>query len=170
MDYQLANFWRPGCLTYKNDQGKTSTVSLGQIQRFVIGQRLFIPVDRSLLPEVGGYDRKYQDPIFLEVIDTGRVELYAYYYFYQLGANYSTTVAMLALRPRGNAPLVFFHPDAAPGISRKAGTAQQVASLFAEDPELQKRLLSGSVPDGVLVQYVRAYNNGERLPIGMDRY
>jgi hypothetical protein len=164
LKYELAGAFAPSCLRVKDDGvHQLAKYPLSYVRSFAIEGRSFVRVEVDDLPATGGFDQKYSDPIFLEVADTGRVNLYAYHYNYQT-LNEITAVSMPVLRVRGSQTYVFFCPERVPGFSRKVGLPKEAAPLFSNDPELQRRILSGAVTWDNLAAYVRAYNRGEQQP------
>ena len=164
LKFSLAGFIQPAKLRAREANG-TQTLDLNQVSSFVIDNHQFQRVDDFPFP--AGYDDKYDGPIFLELVESGEIELFAYHYTFQAG-NYVANVVLPVLRHRGTTDYAVLNSDDARGIDvRNTPQAREsVARLFNKDPELQKRILAGAVLSANVIQYVRAYNAGAHQPSG----
>ena len=111
-----------------------------------------------------GADAGFKDPVLLEVLETGPVELFYYYYLVEMGPNFKAHVKLPVLRKAGTAPFFAYSPGRTPGFDAKLAPGPFVAALFPADPVLQRRLAADAVPRADLAAAVHAYNQGVRLP------
>ncbi|GAC1597248.1 MAG: hypothetical protein NVS3B25_22150 [Hymenobacter sp.] len=111
-----------------------------------------------------GADAGFTDPAILEVLETGPVELYYYYYQVEMGPNFKAHVKLPVLRKSGTATFFAYSPGRTPGFDAKLAPGPWVAALFPADPVLQRQFATNTVGRAQLVAAVHAYNQGVRLP------
>lgn len=164
LKFVLAGFLQPAKLKIKEAKGAQG-LDLEQVSSFDTDNHRFQRVDDFPFP--GGYDSNHGGPVFMELIESGEIELFAYHYTFQAG-NYVAEVVLPVLHQQGTSAYSVLNSDDARGIDvRNTQQAREsVALLFDKDPELQKRILAGAVVSANIVQYVRAYNSGAKQPSG----
>ncbi|GAB3326633.1 hypothetical protein GCM10027511_36700 [Hymenobacter humi] len=110
-----------------------------------------------------GTDAGFKDPALLEVLETGAVELFYYYYLVDMGPSITAHVKLPVLRKAGTTTFFAYSPGRTPGLDPKLAPNGFVASLFPADPVLQKQFAAKAVTRAQLAAVVRAYNQGVRL-------
>ena len=110
-----------------------------------------------------GADAEFKDPVLLEVLETGPVELFYYYYLVEMGPNFKAHAKLAVLRKAGTTILFAYSPGRTPGFDQKQAPGTFVAALFPADPVLQRRFATNGVSRTELVAAVHAYNQGVRL-------
>lgn len=110
-----------------------------------------------------GADADFQDPAILELLETGPVELYYYYYLVEMGTNFKAHVKLPVLRKAGTAAFFAYSPGRTPGFDSKLAPGTFVTALFPADPVLQRQFVTNGITRAQLPDVVRAYNQGVRL-------
>jgi hypothetical protein len=182
----LAQFnFAPG--TYQLATGATGTASLklvlaeggspttvvgvknGKERRFRSSEMAAFSVDNHRFVQAkdirfrSGADAGFQDPTLLEILETGPVELYYYYYLVEMGTNFKAHVKLPVLRKPGTNTFFAYSPGRTPGFDAKLAPGTFVAALFPADPVLQRQFATNSITRAQLTDVVRAYNQGVRL-------
>ena len=142
--------------------GKSRTFRSAEVKTVVIGKQRFIRVDGFRFRF--GEDATFTDPVLLESLETGPVELFYYYYLAYLGPNFTAHVKLPVLRKQGTTTFFAYSPGRTPGFDAKLAPGTFVAALFPADPVLQRQFATNSVSRAQLMAAVRAYNQGVRLP------
>ena len=141
--------------------GKPRTFRSAEVQAFTIGKQHFVRVDNFRFR--CGEDAAFTDPVLLEVLETGPVELFYYYYLVNMGPNFKAHVKLPVLRKQGSAAFFAYSPGRTPGIDAKLAPGTFVAALFPADPALQRQFATNSITRAQIPDVVRAYNRGVRL-------
>ena len=110
-----------------------------------------------------GEDQEFTDPVILETMDTGAVELFYYYYLVAMGTNFTGHAKLPVLRKRGTNTFFVYCPSRTPGFDQRLAPGTFVAALFPADPILQRQFATNSISRAQLVAAVHAYNQGVRL-------
>lgn len=165
LKFVLTNFRQPAKLKIKDAKGNQN-VDLKYVNSFTIDNHSFQRIDE--FPYPGGYDSDHDGPVFMELIESGEIEIFAYNYIFQAGSNYIAFITVPVLRRKGTTDYAVLNSDNVHGIDvRDTPRAREsVALLFSKDSELQRRVLAGAVLSANIVQYVRAYNSGAKQPSG----
>jgi hypothetical protein len=159
-----------------------------EVKHFTLGRRSYIVGNDFVAPD--DKDGIPVDHDFVEVVDTtGSVQLFRYEYMGYLlrnGTSYTMPVGgvmmhggggadgyrrtdILLLRAGAGKPLVPYIPGPRAGLfapEEEKGMLTAVGAttaFFVNDPELQKRIETGKLPEARLEAAVRAYNAGVRL-------
>jgi hypothetical protein len=173
--------------TYQLANGSTGTAELklvlaeGSTPTMVVGskngrERQFRPaeltafsVDNHRFVQVNdfrffsGTDVGAKGPAWLEVLESGPVELYYYYYQVEMGTNFKAHVKLPLLRKPGTATFFAYSPGRTPGFDSKLAPGTFVAALFPADLALQRQFATNAVTRAQLTAVVHAYNQGVRL-------
>ncbi|MBX0288836.1 hypothetical protein K3G63_00215 [Hymenobacter sp. HSC-4F20] len=163
LSYKEAGAWGPAKLIVKSESGSIK-YEPDRVQEFQLAGHAYVREDN--FPFKAVFDRRRPDPVFLEVVEKGPVELYAYHYTFQAG-NYVSYVVLPVLRRQGTSAYVVLNVEKAPSLPKETRDPESVAALFEQDPELQYRCRSGNVTPENIVNYVHSYNAGLKLPGGM---
>ena len=110
-----------------------------------------------------GTDAGFTDPVPLELLETGSVELFYYHYQVEMGPNFKAHVKLPVLRKAGTAAYFAYSPGRTPGFDPKLAPGTFVAALFPADPVLQRQFATNSIGRNQLAEVVRAYNQGVRM-------
>ena len=156
----LAAGGRPAAVAGVKD-GRARTFRSAEVAAFTVGDHRFVRVDGFRLRS--GTDADFSDPIFLELLETGPVELFYYHYQVEMGPNFKAHVKLPVLRKAGTAAYFAYSPGRTPGFDPKLAPGTFVAALFPADPVLQRRLALNGIARAQLPDVVRAYNRGVRL-------
>lgn len=132
-----------------------------EMTNFTIGQQRFVQASNFRFRS--GTDADFTDPSILEVLETGAVELFYYYYQVEMGPNFKAHVKLPVLRKPGTATFFAYSPGRTPGFDSKLAPGTFVAALFPADPVLQRQFATNSITRAQLTDVVRAYNRGVRL-------
>ena len=141
--------------------GREHTFRSSEITSFTIGQQRFVQAKEFRFRS--GADAGFADPALLEVLETGAVELYYYYYQVEMGTNFKAHVKLPVLRKPGASVFLAYTPGRTPGFDAKLGAGTFVAVLFPADPVLQRQFATNAITRAQLPDVVRAYNRGVRL-------
>ena len=132
-----------------------------ELTAFTIENHRFITVNDFRFRS--GTDADFKDPVLLEILETGPVELFYYHYQAELGPSFKAHVKLPVLRKSGTTTFFAYAPGRTPGFDQKLAPGGFVASLFPADPVLQRQFATNSVSRAQLAAVVRAYNQGVRL-------
>ena len=110
-----------------------------------------------------GADAGFNDPAFLEIVETGQVELLYYYYLVEMGPNFKAHVKLPVLRKPGTNTFFAYSPGRTPGFDSKLAPGTFVAALFPADAVLQRQFATNGVSRAQLAAAVHAYNQGVRF-------
>lgn len=110
-----------------------------------------------------GDDAGFQDPAFLEIVETGKVELFYYHYQVTMGPNFQAHVKLPVLRKPGTTTFFAYSPGRTPGFDSKLAPGTFVAALFPADPVLQRQFATNGISRAQLAAAVHAYNQGVRF-------
>ena len=141
--------------------GKGHTFRSIEMAAFTIDYHRFVRVNDFRFRS--GADADFKDPAFLEVLETGPVELFYYYYLVEMGPNFKAHVKLPVLRKPGANVFLAYSPDHTPGFDAKLAPGTFVAVLFPADPVLQRQFATNSISRAQLAAVVHAYNQGVRL-------
>lgn len=141
--------------------GREHTFRSSEMSAFTIGQQRFVQAKEFRFR--GGADVGFTDPALLEVLATGAVELYYYYYQVEMGTNFRAHVKLSVLRKPGTNAYLAYTPGRTPGFDAKLGAGTFVAVLFPADPVLQRLFATNAITRAQLPDVVRAYNRGVRI-------
>lgn len=156
----LAEAGRPTMMVgVKNGQERTFRST--EITSFSVEAHRFITVKDFRFRS--GDDAGFKDPVILEAIEMGPVELFYYYYLVEMGPNFMAHARLPVLRKRGTSAFFAYCPGKTPGFDQRLAPGTFVAVLFAGDPGLQRRFATNAISRTELVGAVHAYNQGVRL-------
>jgi len=141
--------------------GKERRFRTSEVTAFTVESHRFVRVIDFRFRS--GADAQFSDPVLLEVLETGPVELFYYYYQVEMGTNFKALVKLPVLRKSGTNVFFAYAPGHTPGFDAKLAPGGFVAALFPADPVLQRRFATNGVSRAQLVDAVRAYNQGVRL-------
>lgn len=110
-----------------------------------------------------GTDADFSDPVILEVLEIGAVELFYYHYQVEMGPNFKAHVKLPVLRKPGTTAFFAYSPGRTPGFDAKLAPGTFVAALFPADPVLQRQFATNGISRAQLIAAVHAYNQGVRL-------
>ena len=141
--------------------GRERKFRSAELTAFTVEKHRFIKVNDFRF--LSGTDADFKDPALLEILETGPVELFYYYYQVEMGTNFKAHVKLPVLRKAGTTTFFAYAPGRTPGFDQKLAPGGFVAALFPADPVLQRQFAANSVSRAQLVAVVRAYNAGVRL-------
>ena len=141
--------------------GKPRTFRSAEMNTFTIGNQRFVRADNFRFRY--GEDAAFTDPVLLEILETGPVELFHYYYLVNMGPNFKAHVKLPVLRKPGTTAFFAYSPGRTPGFDAKLAPGTFVAALFPADPVLQRQFATNGISRAQLIAAVRAYNQGVRL-------
>ncbi len=141
--------------------GREHKFRSSEVAAFTIDNHRFIPVANFRFR--GGADADFKDPALLEILETGPVELFYYYYLVEMGPNFKAHVKLPVLRKPGTTVFFAYSPSRTPGFDAKLAPGGFVAALFPADPVLQRQFATNAVSRAQLAAVVHAYNQGVRL-------
>lgn len=143
--------------------GRERTFRSAELPAFSVGSHRFIrSTDFRFL---SGTDADSKDAAWLEVIETGPVELLTYHYQVEMGTNFKAHVRLPVLRKPGTNVFFAYSPGRTPGFDSKLAPGTFVAALFPADPVLQQQFATNAVSRAQLAAVVHAYNQGVRLKL-----
>jgi hypothetical protein len=142
--------------------GDKRTFRTNEIKAFTVDNHNFITTKDFRFRS--GSDADFKDPVVLETLETGPVELYYYYYQVQMTADLKAHAKLPVLRKAGSNVFVAYSPSRTPGFDQKLAPGTFVAALFPADPVLQRKFATNGIPHAQLRAAVHAYNQGVRLP------
>ncbi|MBD2768584.1 hypothetical protein IC235_11870 [Hymenobacter sp. BT664] len=142
--------------------GNKRTFRTSEINAFTIDNHSFITIKDFRFRS--GSDADFKDPVLLEILETGPVELYYYYYLVEMGPNFKAHAKLPVLRKTGTNVFFAYSPTRTPGFDQKLAPGTFVAALFPADPVLQRKFAINGIPHAQLRAAVHAYNEGVRLP------
>jgi len=140
--------------------GKERTFRPTELAAFSVGDHRFVRVDGFRFRS--GADAAFSGPVWLEVVETGPVELYYYHYKAEMGTNFTAHAKLPILRKPGTNAFLAYSPTRTPGFDAKLGAGTFVAVLFPADPVLQRQFATNAISRAQLPDAVRAYNQGVR--------
>ena len=143
--------------------GKPRTFRSAELPAFTIADRRFVRVSDFRFRS--GADAGFADPVWLEAVETGPVELYYYHYLVAMGTNFTGHAKLPVLRKAGTNLFFAYSPTRTPGFDQKQAPGGFVAALFPADAALQRQFATNGVPRAELPAAVRAYNQGVRLKL-----
>jgi hypothetical protein len=141
--------------------GKERTFRSSEMAAFIIENHRFVTAKDFRFRS--GADAGFSDPAVLEVLESGPVELFYYYYLVEMGPNFKAHVKLPVLRKSGTGPFFAYSPGRTPGFDSKLASGTFVAALFPADPVLQRQFATNGITRAQLADVVRAYNQGVRL-------
>ena len=147
----------------KNDRERTFRSS--EMVEFTTGTHHFVRAANFRFRS--GTDAEFTDPTLLEVVETGPVELFYYYYQVEMGTNFKAHVTLPVLRKAGSPVFLAYAPGRTPGFDQKLAPGGFVAALFPADLVLQRRFATNGISRAELAAVVHAYNQGVRLKPGV---
>ena len=141
--------------------GRERKFRVSELTTVTIDTHQFIRVDNFRF--LSGTDADFKGPALLEILETGPVELYNYYYQVEMGTNFKAHVKLPVLRKAGTTLFFAYAPGRTPGFDQKLAPGGFVAALFPADPVLQRQFATNAVSRAQLAAVVHAYNEGVRL-------
>ena len=138
--------------------GRERTFRSAQVKAFSLADRRFVSVGNFRFHS--GTAASSPEPALLEIVETGAVELFNYYYQVEMGTNFKAHVTLPVLRKVGTGVFFAYAPGRTPGFDPKLAPNGFAAALFPADAALQRQLATGSIGRAQLAAAVRAYNQG----------
>lgn len=143
--------------------GKERRFRAAEVTAFTVENHRFVRVNDFRL--LSGTDADFKEPALLEILESGPVELFYYYYQVEMGTNFKAHVKLPVLRKAGTSTFFAYSPGRTPGFDQKLAPGGFVAALFPADPVLQRQFATNAVSRAQLAAAVRAYNQGVRLKL-----
>ncbi len=141
--------------------GRERSFRPAEINAFSVANHRFVRVNNFRFHS--GTSAGSSDPALLEIVETGAVELFNYYYQVEMGTNFKAHVTLPVLRKTGTTTFFAYAPSRTPGLDARLAPSSFVAALFPADPVLQRQLATGTLKKPELAAAVRGYNQGVRL-------
>ena len=141
--------------------GRERKFRSAELTSFTIENHRFIRVNDFRFRS--GADANFREPTFLEIAETGPVELFYYYYLVEMGPNFKAHVKLPVLRKAGANLFFAYNPSHTPGFDQKLAPSAFVATLFPADLVLQRQLAANGISRQQIAAVVQAYNKGVRL-------
>ena len=141
--------------------GKERKFRAAEVTAFTVENHRFVRVNDFRF--LSGTDTDFKEPALLEILETGPMELFYYYYQVEMGTNFKAHVKLPVLRKAGTSTFFAYSPGRTPGFDAKLAPGGFVAALFPADPVLQRQFATNAVSRAQLAAAVRAYNQGVRL-------
>ena len=141
--------------------GKERKFRAAEVTAFTVENHRFVRVNDFRF--LSGTDTDFKEPALLEILETGPVELFYYYYQVEMGTNFKAHVKLPVLRKAGTSTFFAYSPGRTPGFDQKLAPGTFVAALFSADPVLQRQFAVNAVSRAQLAAAVHAYNQGVRL-------
>ena len=141
--------------------GQARSFGPADVRTFTIDSHRFVQVSDFRFRS--GTDAETTGPVWLEIVETGPVELFYYHYQVEMGVNFKAHVKLPVLRKAGSRPFLAYCPGHTPGFDQKLAPGGFVAVLFPADPALQRQFAVNAVARLQLPAVVHAYNSGTRL-------
>ena len=141
--------------------GRERKFRVAELTALTIDTHRFIRADDFRF--LSGTDADFKGPALLEILESGPVELYYYYYQVDMGTNFKAHVKLPVLRKAGSSVFFAYAPGHTPGFDQKLAPGGFVAALFPADLVLQRQFATNAVSRAQLGAVVRAYNQGVRL-------
>ena len=132
-----------------------------EVTAFTVENHRFVRVNDFRF--LSGTDADFKGPALLEILETGPVELFYYYYQVEMGPNFKAHAKLPVLRRVGTSTFFAYSPGRMPGFDQKSAPGGFVAALFPADPVLQRQFATNAVDRAQLAATVHAYNQGVRL-------
>ncbi|WP_210517570.1 hypothetical protein [Hymenobacter terricola] len=141
--------------------GKERKFRAAEVTAFTIENHRFLRVNDFRF--LSGTDADFKEPTLLEILETGPVELFYYYYQVDMGPNFKAHVTLPVLRKAGTSTFFAYSPGHTPGFDQKLAPGAFVAALFPADQALQRQFATNAVSRAHLAAIVHAYDQGVRL-------
>ena len=141
--------------------GKERKFRAAEVTAFTVENHRFVRVNDFRF--LSGTDADFKEPALLEILETGPVELFYYYYQVEMGTNFKAHVKLPVLRKAGTSTFFAYSPGRSPGFDQKLAPGGFVAALFPADPVLQRQFAINGISRAQLAAAVHAYNQGARL-------
>ena len=141
--------------------GKERRFRAAEVTAFTVDSHRFVRVNDFRF--LSGTEAGFSGPALLEILETGPVELFYYYYQVEMGPNFKAHVKLPVLRKAGTTTFFAYNPGRSPGFDQKLAPGGFVAALFPADPVLQRQFATNAVGRAQLAAVVHAYNQGVRL-------
>ena len=141
--------------------GKERRFRAAEVTAFTVENHRFARVNDFRF--FSGTDANFKEPALLEILETGPVELFYYYYQVEMGTNFKAHVKLPVLRKAGTSTFFAYSPGRSPGFDQKLAPGTFVAVLFPADPVLQRQFATNAISRVQLPAVVHAYNQGVRL-------
>lgn len=141
--------------------GHERTFSPAEVKAFTIENHRFVRVNDFRFRS--GTDAETTGPVWLEILESGPVELFIYHYQVEMGTNFKAHVKLPVLRKSATTTFFAYAPGRTPGFDQKSAPGGFVAALFPADLVLQQQFATNSVSRPQLAAVVHAYNQGVRL-------
>ena len=141
--------------------GQERKFRAAEVTAFTVDNHRFVRVNDFRF--LSGTDADFKEPALLEILETGPVELFYYYYQVEMGTNFKAHVKLPVLRKAGTSTFFAYSPGRTPGFDQKLAPGTFVAALFPADPVLQRQFATNTVSRAQLAAAVHAYNTGVRL-------
>jgi len=136
--------------------GQTRTFQPEDLSAFTTGEHRFQRQDGFRARY--GFEARYPNPVLLEIVESGPVELFYYHYIADMGAGMKGYVRLAVLRRAGTQAFVIYSPQRTPGLPAGQGAGTFAATLFAADPALLRRFATNAVKAQEIAEVVRGYN------------
>ena len=156
----LAEGGRP-TVVVGSKNSRERTFRPADLPAFTIDAHRFIRVNDFRF--LSGTDADFPGAAWLEMLETGPVELFYYHYQAEMGPSFKAHVKLPVLRKSGTTTFFAYAPGRTPGFDQKLAPGGFVASLFPADPVLQRQFATNSVSRAQLAAVVHTYNEGVRL-------
>ena len=141
--------------------GRERRFRAAEVTAFTIENHRFVRVNDFRF--LSGTDADFKEPALLEILETGPVELFYYYYQVEMSTNFKAHVKLPVLRKAGTSTFFAYSPGRTPGFDQKLAPGTFVAALFPADPVLQRQFATNAIGRAQLAAAVHAYNMGVRL-------
>ena len=156
----LAEGGRP-TVVVGSKNSRERTFRPADLPAFTIDTHRFIRVNDFRF--LSGTDADFPGAAWLEMLETGPMELFYYHYQAEMGPGFKAHVKLPVLRKSGTTTFFAYAPGRTPGFDQKLAPGGFVASLFPADPVLQRQFATNSVSRAQLATVVHSYNQGVRL-------
>lgn len=155
--YNLATFFSRAKLVVKTNAGKNK-YPIHEVQSFTIDGHPYLRVDNIPFANRAIYDRReHQDPIFLELLELGEIEIYRYEYVYQSG----NTISYLntpVFRKRGTDKYLLYTLRKMTGFDKHTRNIEELIALFPNSPDIQALLLNDKAQLEEIAIRIHQYN------------
>jgi hypothetical protein len=141
--------------------GRERTFRSADLPAFTVGSHRFIRAADFRF--ISGTDAEFKDAAWLEVLETGPVELLTYHYQVEMGPGFKAHVKLPVLRKAATNVFFAYSPGRTPGFDSKLAPGTFVAALFPADLVLQRQFAANGIARAQLAAVVHAYNQGVRL-------
>jgi len=169
--YRLADSYSRAKLVVETDTS-IEKYPIHYIQSFEINNRRYTRVNNIPRRNRAIYDSgSHNDPVFLELIESGEIEVYRYRHMYQSGSPMQSGSAIqfgsrtsyintLVFRKRETDTYLVFIPKKSVGFyDKKASNTEAIIALFPQASEIQSLLLKDKINQEEILRYIHQYNS-----------